>query len=128
MFEFHVSRQSRDRFEFDQSLFTFNGNVIFANFHAARMFAEKINQKRDLVNFPERAVKAGQVNAMGLLDEILHILVARYREQKNPNPMSQALNWLVERLGDDVVQGALLAFTQEFPPLAVYLRQVDTAE
>ena len=35
MFEFHVSRQSRDRYQFDQSLFSYNGNVIFANFHAA---------------------------------------------------------------------------------------------
>jgi predicted NodU family carbamoyl transferase len=128
MFEFHVSRQSRDRFEFDQSLFTFNGNVIFANFHAARMFAEKMNQKRDLVNFPERAVKAGQVNAMGLLDEILHILVTRYREQKNQSVMTNALSWVEEQLGKDVVQIALLAFTQEFPPLAVYRHQVEAVD
>ena len=42
-----------------------SGNVIFADFHAARLFAEKINQKRDLVNYPEQAVKAGQINEDG---------------------------------------------------------------
>src|SRR3990172_1874194 len=115
MFEFHVSRLSRDRYAFDQSLFTFNGNVVFANFHAARMFAEKMNQKRDLVNFPERAVKAGQINAMGLLDEILHVVVARYREQKVPTVMTQALAWLEKDLTPQQINAALLAFTLEFP-------------
>jgi len=81
--QFHISRQSRDRYQFDQSIYSFNGNVVFANFHAARMFAQKMNQQRDLVQFPEQAVKAGQINAIGLIDEILHLMVALYRQQKN---------------------------------------------
>ncbi|MHB0923054.1 MAG: alpha-amylase family glycosyl hydrolase [Bellilinea sp.] len=123
MLEFHVSRQSRDRYEFNQSLFKLNGKFIFANFHSARMFAEKMNQKRDLVNFPERAVKAGQINAMGLLDEILHVVVARYREQKVPSVMTQALTWLEQDLSPLQLDAALMAFTLEFPPVSVYLRE-----
>ena len=49
--EFHISRQTRDRYSFDHSLYAYSGNVIFANFHAARLFAQKINQTRDLANF-----------------------------------------------------------------------------
>ena len=70
--EFHVSRQARDRYDFDETLFSLSGNVLFANFHGARVFAQKMNDRRDLVSFPEQAVKAGQINAMGLIDEILH--------------------------------------------------------
>ena len=69
--EFHIARQTRDRYQFDDVLFSLTGNVIFANFHAARVFAQKMNQKRNLVNFPEQAVRAAHVNAMGLVDEIL---------------------------------------------------------
>jgi hypothetical protein len=32
--EFHVSRQARDRYQFDEALFSLTGNVILANFHA----------------------------------------------------------------------------------------------
>ena len=46
--EFHVSRDARDEYKFDESLFSYNGNVIFANFHAARTFAQRINQRRDV--------------------------------------------------------------------------------
>jgi hypothetical protein len=52
--EFHVSRMARDRYQFDDTLFASNGNVIFANFHAAHTFAQKMNAKRDLASSPSR--------------------------------------------------------------------------
>jgi len=126
--EFHVSRKARDLYQFDRSLFSLSGNVIFANFHAARVFAQRMNEKRDLVKFPERAVKAGQINAMGLIDEILHYVVGLYCEQKNTDDpvgiMRQALDWLYDRLGKEAVDTALHRFTDAFPPLAVYRREI----
>ncbi len=97
--EFHVSRQARDLYQFDESLFASSGTVVIANFHAARVFAQKMNDKRDLVNYPEQAVRAGQINAMGLIDEVLHLIFAQYREQVNPNVLQEALDWLYDRVG-----------------------------
>ena len=128
MFEFHVSRLARDQFQFDQSLFSFNGNVILANFHASRTFAQKINQKRDLLNYPEKAVKAGQINAMGLIDEILHLVMQLYREQKAPRVMDLALAQLETQFGREEVDRTLLRFTTDFPPVAVYQGQLSAEE
>jgi glycosidase len=122
--EFHVSRQARDRYQFAESLFSLSGNVLFANFHAARVFAQKMNDKRDLVSFPERAVKAGQINAMGLIDEISHHVVQLYRQEKNPQVMQQALEWLDEQVGREELDATLLKFVDEFPPVAVYRREI----
>jgi hypothetical protein len=126
--EFHISRQARDLYQFDQSLFSSNGNVIIANFHAARLFAQKMNTRRDLVNFPERTIQAGQVNALGLIDEILHMVIAQYRKEVNPGLLSDALTSLEEQLGSEAVQDALKKFVEQFPPLAVYRREVSGAE
>lgn len=126
--EFHISRQARDRYQFDQSIFSFNGNVVFANFHAARMFATKMNQQRDLVQYPEQAIKAGQINAMGLIDEILHLMMALYRQQKNPQVMLAALEQLEKKIGVEKVNQILLTFTNEFPPLPVYRRELTASE
>ena len=41
--EFHVSRHARDLYHFDESLFSLNGNALFANFHAARVFTQRMN-------------------------------------------------------------------------------------
>ena len=126
--EFHISRQARDHYQFDESLFSFNGNVIFANFTAVRRLAQKINSKRDLLLFPEQGVKAGQLNAMGLIDEILHFIISLYRREKNPTVMKQAYAWLEERLGKSVLEKALYEFCREFPPLAVYQKEITLEE
>jgi len=126
--EFHISRKARDRYQFDQTLFAIQGNVILTNFRAALAFAQKMNAPRDLARFPEQTVKAGQINAMGLIDEILHFVVARYRDQKNPDIMAQALSWLDSKVGKAEVDKALQKFTDAFPPVAVYRREITFAE
>jgi glycosidase len=122
--EFHISRKARDRYQFDQELFATDGNVVFANFRAALVFAQKMNQRRDLVRFPEQAVKAGQINAMGLIDEILHYITGQYRDQQKPEVMAEALSWLETKLGKKALDEILHRFTEDFPPRAVYRREV----
>ena len=123
--EFHVSRRARDRYQFDDTLFSLSGTVIFANFHASRVFAQKINQKRDLVRFPEQAVRAGQLNAMGLIDEIMHLMAGLFRQQAAPNTLRDAMDWLYGMLGKDVTDAALRKFAEEFPPVTVYRREIS---
>lgn len=124
-FEFHISRRARDLYQFDETIFALSGNVLFANFHAARQFAQKMNEKRDLLAFPEQAVRAGQVNALGLVDEILHMVVGQYRRQANPQAMAAALKFVEDRLGVEAVSRALRRFAEEYPPLSVYRRQMS---
>src|SRR5262249_43893010 len=97
--EFHVSRAARDRYQIDAGLFALNGNVIVANFQAARTLAQKLNQRRDLLHYPEQAVKVGQINALALIDEVLHFVVSLYREQRNSAVMWQALSSLQTQFG-----------------------------
>ncbi|HNS15231.1 MAG TPA: alpha-amylase family glycosyl hydrolase [Syntrophorhabdaceae bacterium] len=126
--EFHVSRRSRDFYRFSEALFSLSGNVIFTNFYAARVFAQKINEKKDLISFPEGAVKAGQLIAMGLIDEILHYVARQYRNDINKKTMAQALSSLNERLGRENVEGAMHHFVDAFPPLRVYKNEVGIAD
>ena len=128
LFEFHISTQARQRYDFDQAIFTFNGNVIFANFHAARLFAQKMNDQRDLITYPEQAIKAGQIIALGLIDEILHYVIEQYRRERNPDAMFKALAWLDANLTTAEVDKALLQFTREFPPVAVYQGDLSAEE
>jgi len=123
--EFHISRKARDLYHFDESLFSLSGNVIFPNFHAARLFAQRMNEKRDLIHFPDQAVKAGQINAMGLIDEILHYVVGLFRNEKNSRVMQQALEVLYGKLGKQKVDETLRKFSEQFPAVSVYRGEVD---
>ena len=127
-FEFHVARAARQRYAFDEQLFGLSGNVVFADYAAARRFAQQINAQRDLVEDPSAAVRAGDINAMGLVDEILHYVVGLYRRERNPNAMSGALQALGERLTPPVLEQTLALFVSEFPNIAVHRGDVEVAD
>src|SRR6266487_5787178 len=100
MMEFHISRSARDRYKIAETLFSFNGNVVFANVAASRRFAHRMNQVRDAQRNPERAVHAAQLYAMGLIDEASHVLMARYRQQFDPNVMLDAVEFFGRQAGE----------------------------
>jgi glycosidase len=120
-FEFHVAREARDRYEFDQAIFQTSGNVVFANFYAARQFAQQINANRPA----EQAVSAAAISAMGLIDEINHLVFRQYRERTNPRMLADALAHLEATLGSAATDALLLRFSTEFPPVPVYQGQIE---
>jgi glycosidase len=125
MMEFHISRNARERYKFAASLFSLTGNVVFANVAACREFAYRMNKVRDVERHPELTIHAGQLYAMGLIDEASHILMARYREQFDPQVMTAALDWFGVKVGADSLDSMLLAFVEQFPGQSV-IRGVET--
>jgi glycosidase len=119
MMEFHISRQARDRYQFAESLFSYAGNVVFADLDACRAFAHKMNLVREVEKYPERVVHAGALFAMGLIDEASHVLMARYREQFDPEVMTAALDWFSARVGGEELDRLLLTFVEHFPGATV---------
>jgi glycosidase len=119
--EFHIARSARERYRFSESLFSYTGNVVFANLAACREFAYRMNQIRDAEKHPERTVHAGQLYAMGLIDEASHVLMARYREQFDPEVMTSALDWFAAQVGAKALDAMLLTFVEQFPGSSVIL-------
>src|ERR1700746_3462331 len=87
LMEFHISREARNRYGIDESLFSFSGNVIFADVRGSRQLAHRMNQVRGTENDPKRIVNPGALFAMGLLDEASHLVIAYYRQNIDPNVM-----------------------------------------
>ena len=101
--EFHVSKKIRDICKFDGDLFSFSGNVIFSNFTNVRKFAFAINSSLDPVLDANKMIKAGQLNAMGLIDEILHLVCSEFRKQENPKAFAELEAFLDKTLGKKAV-------------------------
>ncbi|MFM2106618.1 MAG: hypothetical protein RL338_1650 [Chloroflexota bacterium] len=120
MFEFHVSREARVRYGLDAALFGLTGNLLLADFAATRALADRMNERREAARHPERAVLAGRLNAMGLIDEILHHVVALYREGIDRRAIGRALAALEAELGRPAVDGLLVAFADRFPTAAAH--------
>ncbi|MGH9600312.1 MAG: alpha-amylase family glycosyl hydrolase, partial [Terracidiphilus sp.] len=119
MMEFHIARSVRERYGFSESLFSYTGNVVLTNMPACRELTHRMNQAREADKYPERAVHAGELYAMGLIDEASHVLMARYRQQFDPQVMKAALKWLGAQVGAKPLRKMLLAFVELFPGASV---------
>ena len=84
-----------------------------------------MNKVRDVEKNPSLAVHAGALYAMGLIDEASHVLMARYREQFDPEVMTSALDWFAEQVGEEELDKMLLTFVQQFPGSSV-IRGLET--
>lgn len=126
--EFHVSREARDRYEFNQTLFAFSGNVVFANLGASREFAHRMNERRGANKDFSQTIQPGALYAMGLIDEMSHVLVAYYRQKVDPKAMAEALQWFDARLGKEELDKTILAFIESFPTADVYRKEKTPEE
>ncbi len=126
MFEFHISKECRERYKFDKSLFQLSGNVVFTDIAAVKKFADKWNKNRKYKG--KDLISPADLNAMGLIDEILHFVVQRYQIEKNPYAFNKALDYLNKKISEKEVFDVIKKFTQIFPPLAVYSKKETIAK
>lgn len=122
VFEFHISKDVRKKYDFDNELFSLNGNIIFSDFRAVRVFVQKLNSRREV----QDQVSAGKVNAAGLMDEIYHYIFRLYEVQVNPGVFKKALNHLDEKVGEEDTRKLLFDFISHFPPKDVYKEKISS--
>ena len=63
--ELHVARQARSRYGFAASHFVDDGHAVFGDMHSVRVFAQEINEKRDLTGDPPRPSRLGYLRPSG---------------------------------------------------------------
>ncbi len=126
--EFHVSREIRNQTGVDDLLFNYAGNVIFGNLAASRTFVEKYNAALSAAGGTAPILHAAALFAMGLIDELNHAMIARYRETLDPDLMPQALGWLESAANREPVDKLLMEFSSQFPVVAVYRGDQTTAK
>ena len=126
--EFHVGRKIRDLCNFDKSLFSSSGNVVIKNMANVRKFAMLVNDVFKSRNQENKQISAGQLNAMGLLDEIFHYVCMLYRRDVLGTMMKEMLAALDRQFTAEKVDALLLDFMKEFPPVEVYQEKTSAKE
>ncbi|MFW5814160.1 MAG: alpha-amylase, partial [Spirochaetota bacterium] len=115
-----MRRAMRDALGLDTAVFSIAGSVVFADLHAARSFAHDFESHRVASGHPDPSVRPGEIVAMGLLDEVMHHLLAMHREDRGNDLPGRTLDALERSLGRDALDDTIQSFCREFPPAAVY--------
>jgi glycosidase len=124
-FHFHISKEARDKYLFEDKFYSIRGNLIVADGKAARYLTEKINQKRISEGRKDDLVSTGQVNTLGLLHEIFHFLIRYYEENENPGVLARGINYLKNNLSNDDLTAVLSGYVNLFPPFDVYKGKIE---
>jgi len=122
-----ISRNARNQYGFDEFKFSENGSIEFdGDIHLVRLFVQKLNQKKDLVNYPEMAIRIGEFNGMALIYEIKKYLLDLYREEtKDPSLNRELFDYLKEKIGDIKLNKAIYSLIEEFPPEKIYRGKIN---
>ena len=120
VYEFHMEKSLRKKYEIDDALFSTNGSIIFADFRAVRVFVHKINKSRK----PEEHIYPGEVNGAGMLEEIFHFVLREYEKERNPKVFEKAYLHLEKIFGEKDVAEIFHDFTEKFPSTPVFKAQL----
>jgi hypothetical protein len=126
--EFHISRAVREKLDIDGLLFSYTGNVVFADVTASRKLAARLNDARGPNADPTSSVSAGALFAMGMIDELNHALAAQYRKEVDPEVLAEALRWFASKVEPANLEQLLLTFAQQFPNVVVHQGELTAAE
>lgn len=124
MYELHIAKKIRQILNIDDSLFEYNGNVLLANYAKVRELVYKINS----VIENDEKVTAGELNAIGLIDEIYHYILHNYQERINPGVLTRAVGYLSNELGAQQLEYFISDFINLFPPKPVYNNSMSVDE
>ncbi|MHA2289558.1 MAG: alpha-amylase family glycosyl hydrolase [Promethearchaeota archaeon] len=121
-----ISRDARNKYELDDFKFTERGNIEFeGDTHLVRLFVQKLNQKRDLINYPELAIRIGEFNGMALMYDIKKYLLNVYKQEtKNETLSLELYDYLEDKIGEAQLNKAIHSLIREFPPEEVYQEEV----
>ncbi len=137
--EVHVARALRYRYGLDGTLSSYRGGVVIADFATARRLAHAMNAERNLAAKPQAGVRASDLNAYGLIEEVFHHIVAVYKEQVGEDLFGRTLTSVKEQLLRQTAAGAtpssapgaegtLLTFLDLFPPTEIFNGEVEPSD
>ncbi|AFG36209.1 alpha-amylase family glycosyl hydrolase [Spirochaeta africana] len=89
------------------------------------LLAYEINRSRDIAADPARAVSAGEMSAMALLDEIYFYLIGLYREQYGEEILRTARQEVQQRLGKPATAALIESFAETHPPAQVFKQETS---
>ncbi|MDY7095630.1 MAG: alpha-amylase family glycosyl hydrolase [Acidobacteriota bacterium] len=112
--ELLISRRAREQYGIERAPRT--GSEL----QGLRALVQRINRRRAASAVPATPLASGQVNALRLVEEVLHHLLVIYLRRAGDEVLDRALAWLQGRFGEERVERLLETFVDFFPQDRIY--------
>lgn len=126
--ELIINNAARNNYRYYEALFSTSRKDGFGDLHDARVLAWRMNERRDLIRFPELSARAGHLFVIGLMGKIMRLVMRLYQRQVDPSSFEEAGDRLRDMHGKEKLSWDLLSFMWAFPPAALYRDGLDPEE
>ncbi len=125
-----ISREARSKYLLEDFEFDEKGNIVFdGNIYKVRKFVQKVNEKKDLINYPELAVKTGHFYGVSLIFEINERIFNLYKAKNNISNLEEELyEYLKKQVGSEKLRNSTLELLQQFPPDSLFKDKIKIEE
>ena len=114
--EFPISRARWEFYGLDKGILPERGEIRMPDFRILRELVKRIYERKDLAAFSRTPLRAGQLNAAGLINEIYRYLILLYCTTKNPPAFRKGLRAAREKITAERLDGTIAEFVELFPP------------
>ncbi len=111
--------RAQNRYGFADEVRAEQGQLQVADYPAAQTLALNINQVRNAEQAPESSVRAGELYAAALVQEMLRLIIAGYLTATGADAVTRAYTQLETQLGRSELEGTLTRYVALFPPKLV---------
>jgi len=114
--EFPISRARWEFYGLDKGILPEKGAIRMPDFRILRELVKRIYERKDLTAFLQPPLRAGQLNAAGLINEIYRYSILLYCTTKNPPAFRKGLRAAKEKITADRLDSTIAEFVELFPP------------
>ncbi|UTC67146.1 MULTISPECIES: alpha-amylase family glycosyl hydrolase [unclassified Treponema] len=123
--EFHINGDVRKKCNLKSVLFSSCGNAVFENISEVHNFVFNFNSciKEGIFGKNQKYLQAGELNAMGIFDEVLHYVLRLYRQNIDDDFFVKGYEFIDKEFKNRNFHGLdflLKEFCKNFPPRNVY--------
>ena len=124
----HAEKNTRDKYQFPDDKYGIDGKLEVKNIHDSRLIAANMNLHRDILHFPEQAVKSGEIYAISLMNQIFQYIIRSYIEKNKRDILTEAVDYAISDLSLTEITRVFDLYLKEFPPLDVYKGKTSHAK
>jgi hypothetical protein len=114
---FHISKHAREKYHVNSRIFPYDFAGRMIESREFQGLAYHLSTEGFLLAQREKPVKAGELNAISLIDEIFRLVSTEYRKQISSQVLAAFYSHLEKDLGKQALQGLIHDYCLAYPPM-----------
>ena len=114
-----ISYSARIKYHLENENFRDTNRFHFSSLYEIRKFTDKLNARRNVLEYPERAINTGEIYGMSLIQDIYQYMIEKY-ESQNKEVFDSCLKDIKQKYNKKSIENIFSLYVTEFPNIEIF--------